>query len=51
MTSQLHEVVLDDAHDVEAVSHDTGVGEVASNQAAVRAGEIDADDLHLFFAL
>jgi hypothetical protein len=43
-TRQLHEVVLDDTHDMEAVGHDAGIGKVTANQAAIGAGEIDADD-------
>jgi len=51
MAGQLHEVVLDDADDVEAVGHDPGVGEVAFDEAAVGGGEVDADDFHTFAAL
>lgn len=47
---QCHEVVLNDAHDMEAVSDDARVGEVASDLAAVGAGEIDAHDFYLFAA-
>lgn len=45
LSRQRHEVVLDDAHDVEQVGHDAGVGEVAPDDAAVGAGEVDTDDL------
>lgn len=51
MARQPHEAVLEEAHDVEAVGDDAGLGEVAANQAAVRPGEVDADDLHLVAAL
>lgn len=47
----MHEVVLDDTHDVEAVGHDPGVGKIAPDEAAVGAGKIDANDLHAFAAL
>jgi len=50
-TRQLHEVVLDDTHDMEAVGHDACIGKVTANQAAIGAGEIDADDLHPLPAL
>ena len=43
---QRHEVVLDDPHDMEPVGNDAGVGEVTPDEAAVGAGEVDADDLH-----
>lgn len=46
-TGQVHEVVVDDAHDMEAVSDDFGIGEVSADDVAVRAGEVDADHLHL----
>lgn len=46
MTRQLHEVVLNHPHDMEAVRHDAGLGKVTADQAAIGAGEIDADDLH-----
>jgi hypothetical protein len=29
---------------MEAVGHDAGIGKVTANQAAIGAGEIDADD-------
>ena len=48
---QLHEVVLDDAHHMEPVGNDPGVGEELPDQAAVGAGEVDADDLHPLPAL
>jgi hypothetical protein len=38
LARQLHEVVLDDPHHMEAVGHDAGVGKVAPDQAAVGAG-------------
>lgn len=46
MASQLHEVVLNDTYHMEAIGYDSSIGKIASNQAAVRAREIDADDLH-----
>lgn len=51
MTCQLHEVMLDHSHDMEAVSDDSSVWKIAPNQAAIRAREIDANDLNLLFAL
>ena len=46
-TCQVHEVVVDNAHDVEAVGDDPGIGEVAADDVAVGTGEVDADDLYL----
>jgi hypothetical protein len=43
LAAEVHEVGKQDAHDVEAVGNDTGVGEPAFDHGAVRAGEIDAD--------
>lgn len=40
---QLHEVVIDEAHDMEAVGNNPGIGEVGADDVAVRAGEVDAD--------
>jgi len=51
MARQLHEVVLDDADDMEAVGDDPGSGEGVFDEAAVGAGEVDADDPHLLPAL
>ena len=48
---QLHEVVLDETHDMEAVSHNPGIGEIAADETAIGAGKINADDLHLLPAL
>ena len=45
MAGQLHEVVLDHAHDMEPVRHDPGIGKVAAHEAAVGAGKVDTDDL------
>lgn len=42
-TGEVHEVVADDAHDMEAVGYDPGVGEVAADDIAVGAGEIDTN--------
>lgn len=50
MSCQLHEVMLDHSHDVEAIGHDSCVWKIASNQAAIRAGEVNADDLDQFSA-
>lgn len=51
MAGQYHEVVLDDAHDMEPVGHDAGVREVAPDDAAVGTGKVDADDFHALAAL
>lgn len=51
LSRQGHEVVLDDAHDVEPVGHDAGVGEVAPDDAPVGAGKVDADDPDALAAL
>ena len=48
---QLHEALAEQAHDVEAVRHDPGLGEVPSNQGPVGLGEVDAHQLHLVLAL
>lgn len=48
---QPHEVVLDHTHHMKTVGHDAGFGEVAPDEAAIRAGEIDADDFHPLPAL
>jgi len=43
LTGEDHEVMDDEANDMEAVGNDAGVGEPASDQGPVRAGEVDAD--------
>ncbi len=40
-------MVIDDAHNVEAISDDPGIGEEATDDVAVRTGEIDAHDFDL----
>lgn len=50
MSCQLHEVMLDHSHHVKAVSDDSCIWKIASNQAAVRAGEVNADDFDKFSA-
>lgn len=44
----LHEMSIDQAHDMEPVRDDSGVGEIATDQGTIRAAQIDADDLNLF---
>lgn len=48
---QVHEVVDDQANDVEAVGYDAGVGKIAADQAAIRAAHVDADDFDFLPAL
>jgi len=36
LAEQLHEVMLHEAHDMEAICHDSGIGEVAFDQGTVR---------------
>ena len=40
---ELHEVMVNEAHDVETVGDDPGIGEVGADDVAIRAGEINAD--------
>lgn len=48
---KLHEVVDDDANDMETVSHDPSVGEPFFNEVAVGRTEVDADHLNPLFTL
>ena len=41
----------DQAHDMKAIGHDLGVGERASDQVALRAGEINTHNAHLMAPL
>ena len=43
-------VVVDEANDVEAISHDLGIGKVLADQGAVNAGQVHADDPHAILA-
>ena len=45
LSAEGHEMVNDDANDVEAIGNDFGVWEPLADQGAVGAGEVDADDL------
>ena len=40
---EVHEVVVDDTHDVEAIGDDPGIREEAADDIAVGAGEIDTN--------
>ena len=51
LTGKVHEMLDDDADDMEAVGDDFGVWEPFADQGAVRAGEVDADHAHTFTAL
>lgn len=48
--NKIHEVVPDQANDLKAVRDDPGLGEVSSDQSAIGAAQIHADDADLFFA-
>jgi hypothetical protein len=48
---QFHEVMEDEADDMEAIGDDFGVGEGAGDESPVRTGEIDTDHPHLVAAL
>ena len=50
LANKIHEVLLDQANDVKAVRDDPGLGEVSSDQGAIGAAQIHADDADLFFA-
>lgn len=50
LANEIHEVLLDQANDVEAVRDDPGLGEVSSHQGAIGAAQIHADEAHVFFA-
>ena len=47
---QVHEVLLDDSDDVEAIGDDLGVGEVPADQGPVGGAQIHADDADVFLA-
>jgi len=51
LTSEVHEMLDDNANDMEAIGNDAGIGEPAADQGAVRTGEVDADHLDAFAAL
>jgi hypothetical protein len=51
LAHQFHEVVEDEPDDMEAVGDEDGVWEGTLDDAAVRAGEVDADDSDLLPAL
>ena len=48
---EVHEVVINDTHNMEAVRNDPGIGKEAPDDVAVRAGEIDANHLHFVATL
>jgi len=51
LAEQLQEVVLDDADDMEAISHDFGVGKIPSDEGSVRGTQINTDDPDFLAAL
>ncbi len=51
LTGQLQEVVLKNAHNMEPIGHDAGVGEPFSHQGPVSTGEVDANHLDLLTPL
>lgn len=51
LAGQIQEVMLEEADDVEPISHDTRVGEPAPHQGPVGTGEVNADHLDLLAAL
>lgn len=51
LPAQIHEVVLDEADDMEAVRNDTSSWEVALDQRAVACAHIDANDAHFMPAV
>lgn len=50
LANEIHEVLLDEADDVEAVCDDPRLGEVSSDQGAIGAAQIHADEADVFFA-
>ena len=44
--SELDEVMIDDAYDVEAISDNACVGKVSLNESSVGTGEVDANELN-----
>ncbi|GAU75414.1 hypothetical protein AFA2_03776 [Alcaligenes faecalis subsp. faecalis NBRC 13111] len=44
---QLQEVLVHQAHDMETVSHDDGIGEVLLSDPAIRLGQIHHDHPHI----
>ena len=48
LSKQFHEVVLNDAHDMEAIGDDASAREVALDECTIRRTQIDADHAHLF---
>ncbi len=51
LTGQLQEVMLKNAHNMEPIGHDAGVGEPFSHQSPVSTGEINANHLDLLTPL
>lgn len=51
LTTQIHEVVLDEADDMEAIRNDASAWEVSLDQRAVACAHIDANDSHFMPAL
>ena len=49
--SELDEVMIDNADDVEAISDNARVGKVSLNESSVGTGEVDADELNAVPAL
>jgi hypothetical protein len=50
LANKIHEVLLDEANDVEAVCDDSGPGEVSLDQRAIGTAQIHADEADVFFA-
>lgn len=44
---QLQKVLIDQAHDMEAVGHDHGIGEVLLGEPRIRLGQIHHNDAHI----
>jgi hypothetical protein len=51
LTTQIHEVVLDEADDMEAIRNDASLWEVALDEGAVACAHIDANDSHFMPAM
>ncbi len=51
LSEELHEVMLNDADDMEAVGNDFSIGEVTFDESAVRGTQIDADNAHFIPAV
>lgn len=51
LTTQIHEVVLDESDDMEAVRNDASAWEVALDERAIACAHVDANDSHFMPAV